>query len=47
MIDALEPVEQDAQMFRPRNALFYWPLAFASCLASILLVGRVLGKFGV
>lgn len=28
-LDRLEPVEQDAQTYRPLRALFYWPLALA------------------
>ncbi len=47
MLDALEPVEQEAQMFRPRNALFYWPLGMALCLAGLLVMGRVSGRYGV
>ena len=47
LLDTLEPVEHDVQMFRPRSALFYWPLGMALCLASVLVVGRVLGKYGV
>jgi Ca-activated chloride channel family protein len=26
IIDELEPVEQEAETFRPTKALFYWPL---------------------
>ncbi|HIB53859.1 MAG TPA: VWA domain-containing protein [Nitrospirales bacterium] len=47
LLDTLEPVEHDVQMFRPRSALFYWPLGMALCLASVLVMGRVLGKYGV
>lgn len=47
LIDTLEPVEHEAKIFRPRHALFYWPLGFAAFLAGILLVGRVLGRVGV
>ena len=37
LLDELEPVEKDAQRFRPQTALYYWPLA----LALILMLGAV------
>jgi Ca-activated chloride channel family protein len=37
LIDQLEPVEQDAEIFRPRTQLFYVPLAFALALFGMLL----------
>ena len=43
VLDTLEPTEQDAQMFRPRTALFHWPLGIALCLSGVLVIGRVLG----
>ncbi len=38
-LDALEPVEQEGQVFRPRRALFYWPagVAFALFCLSLLM----------
>lgn len=36
-LDELEPVEQEAEVFRPQRSLFYWPLAAA--LALSLLMG--------
>jgi Ca-activated chloride channel family protein len=39
-LDRLEPVEQDAQSFRPVRALFYWPLALAFCLSLMLALMR-------
>ena len=36
-LDALEPVDSDAQVFRPIQALYHWPLAAAAGL--ILLLG--------
>mgnify|MGYP000571698809 CR=1 FL=1 len=36
LLDQLEPIEQEAETFRPTIALFYWPLALAF-LASLLL----------
>ena len=47
ILDFLESVEHEAQMFRPRSTLFHWPLGFALCLAGVLVMGRVLGKYGV
>lgn len=47
LLDTLEPTEHEAQMFRPRRALFYWPLGMALCLAGMLVVGRVLDRYGV
>lgn len=38
MLDQLEPVEKDKQFFRPRAELYYWPLACALLLASIIAV---------
>lgn len=37
-LDQLEPIEQDAQTYRPIRALFHWPLA-AALLASFTLAG--------
>ena len=36
LLDQLEPVNSDAQSFRPISALFYWPLALALCLAALV-----------
>jgi len=36
VIDQLEPVEQEQQLFRPRRALYYWPLGIAFILALLL-----------
>lgn len=36
LLDELEPVERDPEMFRPTTALYYWPLAAALVLISIL-----------
>lgn len=35
-IDKLEAVEQEAEIFRPKQALFYWPLGIAMGLTLIL-----------
>jgi len=29
LINKMEPVEQEAEVFRPQKAIFYWPLALA------------------
>ena len=33
LLDELEPIDREKQLFRPISALFYWPLAFALVLA--------------
>ncbi len=38
LLDQLEPVARDAQRFRPRTALFYWPLAMALIVMSIVML---------
>ena len=38
ILDGLEPVVKDTQSFRPRSALYPWPLGIALVLASILLL---------
>jgi Ca-activated chloride channel family protein len=43
LLDELEPVEQDAQSFRPTCAIFYWPAGFALLLTFMLTAMR-LGK---
>lgn len=40
LLDELEPIEKDAQRFRPQTALYYWPLATALILILILLLMR-------
>ncbi|HED39004.1 MAG TPA: VWA domain-containing protein [Chromatiales bacterium] len=37
LLDELEPVAQEKQFFRPRHALYPWPLAGAMLIASLLL----------
>jgi Ca-activated chloride channel family protein len=39
LLDTLEPVEQASEMYRPRQALTYWPLLGAVFL-SFLLAAR-------
>ena len=38
LLDELEPIVQEAQTFRPKNALFMWPLGVALLLASLLVL---------
>ncbi|MCP5467584.1 MAG: VWA domain-containing protein [Sinobacteraceae bacterium] len=42
-LDKLEPVEHAGEHFRPRTALFYWPLGAAFLLFCALLVRRTRG----
>ncbi len=42
MIDRLEPVERERDMFRPLHALFMWPLGLALFLSTLLLSTRLL-----
>lgn len=41
ILDELEPVEKDKQYFRPRTELYYWPLALALLLTSIICLTRI------
>jgi len=45
LIDELEPVEQDAEIFRPRKQLFFYPLSLALVLFSLVLLNQ-LAPFG-
>lgn len=38
LIDAIEPIEQEAETYRPVAALFHWPLGAAWLLGAVLLV---------
>ena len=42
LIDELEPVEQDAEIFRPRKQLFFYPLSLALALFCIVLLNQVM-----
>jgi Ca-activated chloride channel family protein len=42
-LDKLEPVQSDARQFRPRTALYYWPLAASLLIAALLLALRLKG----
>jgi len=45
LLDELEPVERDVRRFRPRKALYFWPLSLAFLIASSLLAYRFSGRF--
>jgi len=40
MLDELEPVEQEAETFRPIQALFFWPLGAALALSFLIALWR-------
>jgi Ca-activated chloride channel family protein len=40
-LDKLEPIEQEAETFRPTQSLFYWPLGVALVLAGLLFLQRL------
>lgn len=44
ILDELEPVKKDTKRFRPRTALYYWPLSLALVIASVLLLLRLYGR---
>jgi len=46
LLDTLEPIEQEKQVFRPRTALYPWPLGGALLIAALLLLQRSLPKIG-
>ena len=37
ILDKLEPIERDTKRFRPRLALYYWPLSLAFIVSAVLL----------
>lgn len=45
LLDRLEPLEHEAQSFRPRTALYPWPLAAALGLGTLLMLAKILHKF--
>jgi len=40
LLDKLEPIEQETQMFRPTSALYPWPLGAAMLIAALLLLRK-------
>lgn len=47
LLDLLEPVDQDAATYRPRQSLFHWPLAAAFCLSGLLALSRLVRPRGL
>ena len=45
LLDKLEPLEHEAQSFRPRTALYPWPLATALVLGAVLALAKTLHKY--
>jgi Ca-activated chloride channel family protein len=45
LIDSMEPVEQQAEFFRPRIDLYYWPLSIAAVLALFLGLIKLIRKY--
>lgn len=45
-LDKLEPVKSNSRQFRPRRALYYWPLGGALLIAGLLLVPGLKGRLG-
>jgi len=43
LLDELEPVEKDAQSFRPVNTLYFWPLSVAFILAFLVSILKLMG----
>ena len=43
LLDELEPLEKESQTFRPRTALYHWPLAGALLLATIITLRKLWG----
>ncbi len=41
LLNELEPTEKESQHFRPISALYYWPLAIAFILATIIAIVKV------
>ena len=41
LLDQLEPVDQEAETYRPTIALFYWPLGLAMALSFLLALARI------
>lgn len=47
LLDKLEPVEKEAQTFRPTTALFHWPLAIGLLLTTLLALLNLRGKLSI
>jgi Ca-activated chloride channel homolog len=45
IIDALEPIEQDPETYRPIAVLYYWPLGFAWLLTLGLMAADLRSRW--
>ncbi|MGH1373944.1 MAG: vWA domain-containing protein [Cellvibrionaceae bacterium] len=45
ILDTLEPIEQEAEVFRPTLSLFFWPLGIALALITALILQRLIEDF--
>lgn len=41
VLDTLEPVEQDAETYRPTQSLYFWPLAAALMISLLLAISKL------
>jgi Ca-activated chloride channel family protein len=46
ILDELEPIENDPMQFRPKKALYYWPLSIAFIILSTIFMLRLKGRIG-
>lgn len=44
LLDELEPIARETQSFRPKTALYMWPLSIATLLALGIILMRVFGR---
>ena len=44
LIDTLEPVEQETEIFRPTQTLYHWPLAASLLVWVLILLGDWIGR---
>lgn len=47
LLDELEPVEQETQLFRPTRALYPWPLAAAFAIAGLIVLARSRSRLSI
>ncbi len=46
LLDTLEPIEQDAETFRPTSDLFHWPLALVLIFSVLLFISQSITRGG-
>lgn len=44
VIDRLEPIESETRIYRPIDALFYWPLGIAILISLLIILGRLINR---